>query len=112
MRFEIKDAVPEVNVPKTKSVKIGDVAEGTIEPSIRGDRLSWHACIKFGGANPVPCPGLMQGFGPSPVAAVADAVLQFRRENRMRELALKAAEAVLGSEKFTDEKLLELIKQL
>lgn len=113
MRLVITDAEPEVQVPKTKIVKIGNVAEGKIEPTLRDDRLHWHACIKFIKQNNlIGSSGLMQGFGPSPSAAVADAVLSFRNENVIRQALLQDVEQVLGCLGWSDEKLKATIAQL
>ena len=112
MSITIKDKdKSKTQIPKTKQVEIGTIAVGEIEPSIVGDTLRWHACIKANYPHRirgwVP---LLQGFGTSPTIAVADAIVSARRELAAFREYLAEVEKQCGTTEFSDQEIIDKAK--
>ena len=107
MTVEIKEARPEPVIPKKQSIKIGKVAEGTAEPTIYTDSLSWHICLKavreFRGSS------LVQGHGHTVRAGIANAILQEREAIEARRKFLAEIEIECGTEGLSETEMLQRI---
>jgi len=107
----ISDAV-EVEFPKAKVVHIGTSASGEIKPWISGDRLIWHACVRPSRGRQGIGLFLLQGFGPTPRAAVADAILSYRREQQANTLLFAEIQKDLDVAGQSDEQLAAIARSL
>lgn len=112
MAIKITDSAPAPEFPKPKTVSIGDVAQGEIRPTISDDRLRWHANIRPTKETSAVLCHLLHGHGPTPDAAVADAILRQRQEIAARTAVLIEIERECDTAKMSDEQLLKLKGEL
>lgn len=102
MSIEFKELTPAPEVPKAKKIIIGGIECGEVKPHFYGDTLSWHASIK---AHCGILVSLIQGHGPSPRAAVADAILTARRDRDAFIEKFAWLEKELGTAGKSDEEI-------
>lgn len=106
MSIRIVDRESPSPIPKAKTIIINDQEVGEVTPSIQGDRLRWHSIIRLRGTrNIIVSTILVQGFGPSPRAAIADGVARSRGERDAMVEQLAWLEKELGTEGKTEPEL-------
>lgn len=89
LQFKSSDENP---TPKPQDIIINGTKVGTVKPTLEANgALSWHAIINLG------CHMfLVQGFGPTPAAAVAHGISWARKEQARRAEKLAQLENSLG----------------
>ena len=108
--LDLKDQTDvEATIPK--SIIIDGVECGDVKPCKRyGDKLVWHACIHR--KHPQVCLGLLaQGEGPTPRAAVADAIVKARRDREVTAQLLVQLEEQLGTIGMSDQQIINAGEQ-
>lgn len=93
--YELREAKPALDIPKSKKIFIDGIERGTVEPTIIRDEVRWHASISLTDPLEGVGAGLAQGFGPTPDAAIVDAIASARRCRDRFASALAAVEQSL-----------------
>lgn len=102
MALELKEIDEVPKIPRTKTVFLDGVNIGDVKPSISGDRLNWHACIRLTHPNMLST-FFLQGFGCSPRKAIAMAIKAGRAERDAMIEKIGWLEAKLGTADKSDD---------
>jgi hypothetical protein len=105
MNIQLKDVQPS-SLPQPQAIFVAGREVGDVTPSADSwhEGIHWHAVIKLE-EDALRGSRLLQGFGPTPEAAVADAILNGRREHEAFMKSLARIENAIGTSTTSDAEL-------
>ncbi len=106
MNIEFRELNEPTPPPRTaKAIVIGGVTMGEVKPVMLDDEASWHAVIHLLRPSWFAASFLVQGYGPTPERACADAVAEGRRYRDAFAASLADLEQAMGTTDKTTEEL-------